>query len=598
MPPLSHSLDLLLEVLARSGETYEGSAPAARLERADLLLATCERNAGEGAAQVLRSERELARLRSTCDRLMGTIDELQESLEQLLGVKPVLCRLEGLHGDEDPLSAAPRAIVALGSQLREVAIHESVSLEQLRALEPWHYVLVHPEELVLLAVYDHPELFERSRGELVEFQGFLERSGEWVRIARAGHQDSVARLAPRLRGRELAPGSRLVLLRGDERWAIDLVPEEGRRSRFETPIEELQASFDSLAGLEPVIEPLVLDALLRTTRPDLAERHDVRPYRGVLLSSTRPGTGKTATVKAYARFVYELGRQQGFEVVLYHVLPGELKSVWHGGDALRVREELCGAIRARARAPRTRALYQIVFLDEIDSLGKREGHDLASGAQNDAALALLAELDGLRGWDCGPGNPPAHLIWFGATNRPDRIDGALLRNRRFADFKVTMPELTVEGAEAVLAVHAGRLGVPWYLDGEVVSELAPEELRARFLRPALARVFDAAVLRYSAEPGGTRTVTAGALLAGAHYEEVMNGARRASAVREMLASGVPAVTLEDVLEHLILQACKAAQRMDEDRSALARELAIAGRITRVELVHPDELRSQRFALVS
>jgi hypothetical protein len=38
--------------------------------------------------------------------------------------------------------------------------------------------------------------------------------------------------------------------------------------------------------------------------------------------------------------------------------------------------------------------------------------------------------------------------------------------------------------------------------------------------------------------------------------------------------------------------------MDEDRASLARELSVAGRITKVELVHPDELRSQRFALVS
>lgn len=627
-PSASPSIETLIQLLARAGEAPADSTaatiPAAKLQHAAQLLSTCQLDPGEATVQRLKAERELKHTRGTCNRLMGTLEEMQQALAGLLGVKPVLCRLEGLHAvgapagpaeNGDPLGdmlfafdddeegasaearsgdpARTRAIVALGGQLREVSIHESIALERLRALEPWSYVLVHPDELVLVGIYDDPALFERSRGEVVEFQGFVSEADGLVRIARMGHQESVARLAPALRARELAPASRLVLLRGDERWVIDVVPTEGLRSPFEVPLEEIRHSFEMLAGLERVIEPLLHDVLLRVVQPEEGERFQVRPCRGVVLSSKRPGTGKTATVRAYARFVHELGQELGFDVVLYSVPPGALKSVWHGGDVLRVRNDLCGPIRARARAPRTRALYQIVFLDELDSLGKREGHDFSSGAQNEATLALLTELDGLRSWDVGPGNAPAHLIWIGATNRVDRIDGALMRNRRFADLELSMPELTFEGAEEVLFVHAGR--VPWYWNGEICADLEADELRAGFLRPALARVFHQTVLQYFVDGRNSgQPVTAGGLLAGVHYEAVMNDARGTAAKRAALRTGVPAVTFDDLLESLIAQACRAARRMDEDRAALARELGIQARITRVELVDAEELATHRY----
>ena len=197
-PALNHPLDVLLQVLVRSGETPGDTVPGPRLQRADQLLSSCERDPIDGAANTVRAEREaereLGKTRGHCDRLMATLEEMQQELAKLLGVKPVLCRLEGMH--EEPEEREPRAIVALGGQLREVSLHESIDCERLRELEPWSYVLVHPEELVLVGIYDDPALLERSRGEVVEFQGYLDEARGWVRVSRAGHQESVARLAP------------------------------------------------------------------------------------------------------------------------------------------------------------------------------------------------------------------------------------------------------------------------------------------------------------------------------------------------------------------------------------------------------------------
>ena len=171
-----------------------------------------------------------------------------------------------------------------------------------------------------------------------------------------------------------------------------------------------------------------MDVVKRILRSEIREQFDLTPLHGVLLTSAKPGMGKTALMRAFARWLHELGQLHGFDLVLYVVKPNELKVVWHGGDAKLVREELCGAIRARQRKERTLPLFQFVVLDEVDSLGSRAGGDDSFGptssAHNDAVQALLAEMDGMDQQMLPPGTPPAHVVFCGLTNRPDLVDAA------------------------------------------------------------------------------------------------------------------------------------------------------------------------------
>lgn len=165
------------------------------------------------------------------------------------------------------------------------------------------------------------------------------------------------------------------------------------------------------------------------------------------------------------------------------------------------------------------------------------------------------------------------------------------------DRVVPMPEPTLETAEAVMAIYA-RGTQAWYLDDEIVGSLTEDEVRAAFIRPALAGVFDEPVLRYSTEGQSGVTVSAGRLLSNAHFEEGMVGAKRAAASRELRGVGVPAVTVEDVFDSLAREARSVARLMKMDRATLARELGIEGHVTRVELLPATGLDAHRYLRAS
>ena len=329
--------------------------------------------------------------------------------------------------------------------------------------------------------------------------------------------------------------------------------------------------------------------------PDIREQFNLRPLGGLLLYSYKPGMGKTKLVSAIAAWLRELGNELEFDVALYLVKPNELKIVWHGGDARLVRDELCGAIRARQAVPRERPLLQLVVLDEVESLGKRVGGDdtqgITSGAQNDAVQALLAEMDGMMK-PAKTDDPPAHVLWVGMSNRPDMLDEALKRPGRFGDLVLEMPGADKDGAVGILSIYAKNL--TWEVDGVVRDDLEETEIRRRFLYPAMESIFDEVVLRYSADRQQSVPVTASAVLASVHYMEAMNVASKRAGRRRMYAEGVPAVTLDDVVEGLKQQALSAARQMDADRQMLRRQLRLNVAITRVEVVAADELCENQY----
>ncbi len=571
----------IVQLLRLAGVRLDRVTPA-QIQEIETVLQEAAQDPVTVAARWLRARRE-------CEQAAAAAKEMREILEGMLRGPAALCVCEGLLTTPQ----GPAARVRWRGDVLELAIHPEVDIARLRDLEPWEPVRVHTKEQVLIGVADDAGARARALGEVVEMRGWHADGREQVHVARVGGQEDIVQIARCLRDEPLRPGDRLVLSREAPGWAIARAASISSNSRFEVGIDSVAVDAEDVAGLEPVLEPLLEAIELRLLADDVRGEFALEPLHGVLLWSLKPGEGKTLLTRLVATWLRDVGATRGFDVVLYVVKPNELKSMWHGEDARLVREDLCGSIRARQAVPRTRPIVQIVVMDEIDCLGRRAGgHDggeLLSSAHNDAIQALLVELDGLVRTEA---TPRAHVLWLGLTNRPDAVDPALKRPGRLGDLVLEMPPLGAEAAAKVMAVYAPA-EVPWLIDGDVRHGVAPAVLEATILRPALATILDTVVLRYGTEPQRSIDVTAGTLLSAVHYREAMSQAKLRGARRRRSGIGFGAVGLDDVVAGLVDQACAAASAMEADWITLQRLLRVRGRIQRVETVPRDEVGWQR-----
>jgi ATP-dependent 26S proteasome regulatory subunit len=542
--------------------------------------------------ELLQANRSAESDRHLCAKANEAAEKLNQLLKDMVEGDAELWHLHRVR----QLPSGPRAVCQANGRLRELEIHPDLPLEELENLETWEYVSVH-ENAVVATWSGDPSLFADAHGEVVQFKAHIDRAAHLVEVSRNGHEEAVISLTESLWDEPLAPDSRLVLQRDNPRLAIALVKDEHPQCRFETPIDNLNLTLRDLAGIEEIAQRLIDDIMLRIYRTDIRDRFGVEPMRGILLTSYKPGMGKSKFVGAITRFLYDYRDELDYDVRLYEVKPNQFKSVWHGEDAKIVRE-LWGKIRARQTLPRTRPLIQIVVLDEIDSLGRRAGANdpVVSSAQSDALEAMLVEMDGLARCDTGDG-PPAHVLCIGMTNRPDRVDDAAKRPGRFGDLVLEMPEVTIGGAESIMAIYARQETLSWYLEGKVQTDVGEHRIRSHFLRPALSSVFGAIVARYKTDTQRSVEVTAGQIMANVHFMDAVNSAKRRAAVRTCRNEGVPAVGYDDIVDCLLDSALGVAQQMEADPQMLIRHLQVKVPVTRVDAVPKQELAEHRYLRV-
>jgi len=191
--------------------------------------------------------------------------------------------------------------------------------------------------------------------------------------------------------------------------------------------EDLEVTFKDVAGIEEAVDELreVVD-FLRT--PGKYQALGGRIPKGVLLVGP-PGTGKTLLAKAVAG---EAG------VPFFSISGSDFVEMFVGVGAARVRDMFQ---QAQGRAP------CIVFIDELDALGKTRGSGMVGGhdEREQTLNALLVEMDGFTSNN--------GVIVMAATNRPETLDPALLRPGRF-DRNVLVDRPDVRGREDILKVHA------------------------------------------------------------------------------------------------------------------------------------------------
>ena len=220
----------------------------------------------------------------------------------------------------------------------------------------------------------------------------------------------------------------------------------GRNKARATNKEDIKVRFSDVAGAEEEKQELV-EVVEFLKDPKRYTKLGARIPAGVLLEGP-PGTGKTLLAKAVAG---EAG------VPFFSISGSDFVEMFVGVGASRVRSLFEDAKKA---AP------AIIFIDEIDAVGRQRGVGLGGGndEREQTLNQLLIEMDGFEGNE--------GIIVIAATNRSDVLDPALLRPGRF-DRKVLVGRPDVKGREAILRVHAKNKPLAKDVDLKLVAQQTP-----------------------------------------------------------------------------------------------------------------------------
>ncbi|MDI3316328.1 MAG: ATP-dependent zinc metalloprotease FtsH [Bacillota bacterium] len=218
------------------------------------------------------------------------------------------------------------------------------------------------------------------------------------------------------------------------------------RARMNVDDPKHRVTFADVAGVEEAKEELaeIVDFL---KHPKRYAALGARIPKGVLLVGA-PGTGKTLLARAVAG---EAG------VPFFSISGSDFVEMFVGVGAARVRDLF---EQAKKNAP------CIVFIDEIDAVGRQRGAGLGGGhdEREQTLNQLLVEMDGF--------GPHEGIIVMAATNRPDVLDPALLRPGRF-DRQVVLERPDLNGRHAILQVHARNKPLSQDVDLKVLARRTP-----------------------------------------------------------------------------------------------------------------------------
>ena len=211
--------------------------------------------------------------------------------------------------------------------------------------------------------------------------------------------------------------------------------------------EHSTVTLNDVAGIEEAKEE-VTEIIEFLKNPKKFQRLGGRVPRGVLLCG-QPGCGKTLLAKAVAGEA---------DVPFFSISGSDFVEMFVGVGASRVRDLFK---QAKDSSP------CIIFLDEIDAVGRRRGSGFSSGGHDEREQtlnAILVEMDGFESSD--------QVIVMAATNRADVLDPALIRPGRF-DRQIDVPLPDIKGRMEILQVHARKVKVAKDIDLEKLARGTP-----------------------------------------------------------------------------------------------------------------------------
>jgi cell division protease FtsH len=233
-----------------------------------------------------------------------------------------------------------------------------------------------------------------------------------------------------------------------------------------------KVSFEDVAGVEEAVEE-VKEVVSFLKEPNRYTRLGAKLPKGILLVGP-PGTGKTLLARAVAG---EAG------VPFFSLSGSDFVEMFVGLGAARVRDLFKDA---KTKAP------CIIFIDELDAVGKNRSQGIYSGSNDERENTLnqlLTEMDGF--------DPQVGIIIMGATNRPEVLDPALLRPGRFdRHILVDRPDLT--GRQEIFKVHTRSLSLNGDVDFHTLAAETPG-----FAGAEIANVCNEAALLASREGRST-----------------------------------------------------------------------------------------------
>ncbi len=203
------------------------------------------------------------------------------------------------------------------------------------------------------------------------------------------------------------------------------------RARLFNKDTDVRVKFKDVAGMDEAKEE-VMEFVKFLKEPNTYEKLGAKIPRGAILSGP-PGTGKTLLAKATAGEA---------SVPFLSVSGSEFVEMFVGVGSSRVRDLFASA---KKHAP------CIIFIDEIDAIGKSRGKNSSLGGNDERESTLnqlLVEMDGF--------GTSEHIVVLAGTNRPDVLDPALLRPGRF-DRHITIDRPDVSGRKGIFKVHLGPL---------------------------------------------------------------------------------------------------------------------------------------------
>jgi cell division protease FtsH len=268
--------------------------------------------------------------------------------------------------------------------------------------------------------------------------------------------------------------------------------------------KDVKVTFADVAGIDEAKGELE-EVVQFLKDPEKSQRLGGRIPKGVLLVGA-PGTGKTLLARAVAG---EAG------VMFFSMSGSEFVEMIVGVGAARIRDLFK---QAREHAP------CIIFLDEMDALGKARGLNPMGGhdEREQTLNQLLVEMDGF--------DTRAGVIILAATNRPDILDPALLRPGRF-DRHVAIDKPDIRGREAILKIHAKDVTLSADVDLKKIAAMTPG-----FAGADLANLINEAAL--TAARRGADEVTM------AHFQEaadrIMGGLEKKNRIMSQKEKGIVA----------------------------------------------------------